>query len=82
MEMIIKRACPACNGTLSCEKFVQSDSENDVDDGKLILTEVDCRCTETDNPGYELIGVGTIDLSILDDILDKVKDIKEKLDEM
>ena len=79
--MDITKTCPACNGDLVDPQFIQGGME----DGELVWDgEAPCRCTETDTPGIEIIG--TIDLSDLtdtvNDILNEVKSVKEKVDEI
>ena len=80
MEIVIKKTCPACNGTLKHFEFVQSNAE----DGELVYSEIDCRCTETSTPGFVLVGTADIsDLSdIVNDIADKVNDVMDKCNDI
>lgn len=78
--MNILEKCPTCRGTLVNSQLLQSGAE----DGELVLTETTCRCAETDTPGFVVTGeVNNSNLSdTLADILNKVNDNKQKLDEI
>ena len=78
--MDVKAKCPTCDGTLIDSQMLQGGAE----DGELVLTEAPCWCTETDTPGYVVIGEFDIsDLAnTIGDILNQVDAIKQKVDEI
>lgn len=79
MEVVLKRTCPVCGGSLSYFEYVQSGNE----DGELVNTEFPCPCALTPTPGFVVIGTADIsDLDVkLNDIMQQNVDILEKLNE-
>jgi hypothetical protein len=81
MDVKFKKVCPICRGT---QVYRRLECEIEEGDHNWSMHESPCKCIETDDPGYEVVGfIDTSDLAdTVADILSKVNDIKEKLDEM
>ena len=81
MDVNYKVVCPVCKGSLIYRRLV---CEVDGESHNWVWHESDCECTQTVEAGYSVVGF--IDISdLIDtvaDILNKVNDIKEKVDEL
>lgn len=80
MDIEFKKVCPICRGSLVYRRL---DCEVAEGEHNWSMCESPCPCTETDTQGYEVVGyIDITDLTdSIADILNKLNDIKEILDE-